>query len=237
MRYMVKDLIPHFCSTLESTIKYIESTSKWNARVVYGDTDSVFVLLKGRTKEEAFKIAREMASEITEMNPKGVILKFEKIYLPSILVSKKRYVGYMYEDETLQEGHLDAKGIEIVRRDNCLVTTKLQEKALRILFKSRDVSEVKAYLLDQFYKICIGLDKVPLKEFIFSKEVTLNIFPTVILGLDILLCKVRLGHYATGLGGVAKSLPPGAIVAHKVKFSPLINSCIRLSNVNVGYVV
>ena len=34
-------------STLEAAIKHIEGHSKWGARVVYGDTDSVFVLLRG----------------------------------------------------------------------------------------------------------------------------------------------------------------------------------------------
>ncbi len=36
--------------TLERAIKTIENTPEWGARVVYGDTDSVFVLLKGKTK-------------------------------------------------------------------------------------------------------------------------------------------------------------------------------------------
>ena len=35
---------------LEITIKTIEERKGWGAKVVYGDTDSVFVLLQGRTK-------------------------------------------------------------------------------------------------------------------------------------------------------------------------------------------
>jgi len=34
--------------TLERAIHLIEGRSEWRARVIYGDTDSVFVLLKGR---------------------------------------------------------------------------------------------------------------------------------------------------------------------------------------------
>ena len=45
--------------TLERCVKQIEANKKWDARVVYGDTDSVFVLLKGRTKEEAFDIGKQ----------------------------------------------------------------------------------------------------------------------------------------------------------------------------------
>jgi len=36
----------------------IEAHPKWNAEVVYGDTDSVFVHLPGRSKEEAFRIGK-----------------------------------------------------------------------------------------------------------------------------------------------------------------------------------
>ena len=46
--------------------------------------------LKGRTKEEAFKIGREIADRITALSPPDVVLKFEKVYLPCILISKKR---------------------------------------------------------------------------------------------------------------------------------------------------
>lgn len=71
--------------TLERAITLIQSSKKWNARVIYGDTDSIFVLLKGLSKEEAFKIGNEMADTVTKDNPIPVKLKFEKVYLPCIL--------------------------------------------------------------------------------------------------------------------------------------------------------
>merc|ERR1719461_2698804 len=51
---------------LETAIRVIEKNEKWGGKVVYGDTDSVFVLLKGKTKEQAFDIGEEMAKVITE---------------------------------------------------------------------------------------------------------------------------------------------------------------------------
>lgn len=65
--------------TLERTIQMIESNPKWRAKVVYGDTDSVFVLLSGRNRTEAFAIGKEMADEVTKTNPAPVKLKFEKV--------------------------------------------------------------------------------------------------------------------------------------------------------------
>ena len=68
----------------------MNSTEKWGARVVYVDTDSMFVLLKGASKEQAFKIGKEIVDQVTAMNLKPVKLKFEKImtaqYSPNIVI-------------------------------------------------------------------------------------------------------------------------------------------------------
>lgn len=60
-------------------VRIIEKTKKWNAKVVYGDTDSLFIYLPGRTKEQAFRIGHDMADTITALNPAPVKLKFEKV--------------------------------------------------------------------------------------------------------------------------------------------------------------
>jgi DNA polymerase elongation subunit (family B) len=62
--------------------------------------DSMFVLLPGRSREEAFRIGAEMASAVTAANPPPVTLKMEKVYHPCVLLSKKRYVGFAYESPT-----------------------------------------------------------------------------------------------------------------------------------------
>ena len=57
-------------------------------------------------------------------------------------ITKKRYVGMMYEGPQQQEPTFDAKGIETVRRDTCPAVAKTMERSLRILFASRDLSQV-----------------------------------------------------------------------------------------------
>ena len=47
--------------------------------MVYGDTDSLFVYLPGKTREQAFLIGHDIANTITSMNPAPVKLKFEKV--------------------------------------------------------------------------------------------------------------------------------------------------------------
>lgn len=173
--------------TLERSIAFIHSVERWGAEVVYGDTDSLFIHLKGRSKDEAFDIGSEIAAAITNMNPRPMKLKFEKVYLPCVLLAKKRYVGFKYENKFQREPEFDAKGIETVRRDGTPAEQKIEEKALKILFRTKDLSQVKSYFQSQCTKIMKG--KVSIQDFCFAKE-------------------VRLGTYS------AKGVPPpGALIS------------------------
>ncbi|KAG6934668.1 hypothetical protein G0U57_016698, partial [Chelydra serpentina] len=154
--------------TLERAIKLVNETKKWGARVVYGDTDSMFVLLKGATKEQSFKIGQEIAEAVTATNPKPVKLKFEKVYLPCVLQTKKRYVGYMYETLDQKDPVFDAKGIETVRRDSCPAVSKILERSIKLLFETRDISQIKQYVQNQCMKLLEG--KASMQDFIFAKE-------------------------------------------------------------------
>ncbi len=160
--------------TLEKAIALIHSVEKWGAEVVYGDTDSLFVYLKGRTKDEAFDIGKDIAKTITDMNPRPVKLKFEKVYLPCVLLAKKRYVGFKYESKDQKEPDFDAKGIETVRRDGTPAEQKIEEKALKVLFRTADLSEVKTYFQRECTKIMKG--KVSIQDFCFAKEVKLGTY-------------------------------------------------------------
>ncbi|XP_066138537.1 DNA polymerase zeta catalytic subunit isoform X3 [Euwallacea fornicatus] len=154
--------------TLQRAIAVVEGSTEWEARVVYGDTDSLFVLVPGRTKEEAFEIGKQIADAVTADNPDPVKLKLEKVYQPCILQTKKRYVGYMYEgpDDTVPV--YEAKGIETVRRDGCPAVSKMLQKCLKLLFETKDVSIIKNYVLKQFSKIQAG--RASIQDLTFAKE-------------------------------------------------------------------
>lgn len=71
--------------TLQRAIQLVKKTPRWGAKVIYGDTDSLFVLVPGKSRKEAFQIGAEIADVVTESNPKPVKLKLEKVYQPCIL--------------------------------------------------------------------------------------------------------------------------------------------------------
>lgn len=160
--------------TLERAVTFIHSIPEWNAKVVYGDTDSLFVHLKGRTREQAFKIGDEIAKTITNMNPRPIKLKFEKVYHPCVLLAKKRYVGFKYESPQQTKPEFEAKGIETVRRDGTPAEQKIEENALKVLFRTADLSQVKRYVQAQCSKIMRG--KVSIQDFCFAKEVRLGTY-------------------------------------------------------------
>lgn len=73
---------PPLCSILNAAVSHAE--------VVYGDTDSLFVLVRGRSRRDAFRIGAEIAARVTASNPAPVALQLEKVYHPCILNAKKR---------------------------------------------------------------------------------------------------------------------------------------------------
>ncbi|KAJ7103524.1 hypothetical protein B0H15DRAFT_919277 [Mycena belliarum] len=160
---VVPDIVQSGRETLEK---------KWGGQVVYGDTDSVF--------DQAFRIGYEIAQTITSSNPSPV-------YLPCVLLAKKRYVGFKYEHPDDVEPVFDAKGIETVRRDGVLAQQKMTETCLKILFRTQDLSEIKDYCYNSWQKL--AENKAPIQDFIFAKE-------------------VRMGTYS-----VSGPPPPGAAVA------------------------
>ena len=160
--------------TLEKAIALIHSVERWGAEVVYGDTDSLFVYLKGRTRDQAFDIGEDIADTITKMSPRPVKLKFEKVYHPCVLLAKKRYVGFKYEHRNQTVPDFDAKGIETVRRDGTPAEQKIEETALKVLFRTADLSQVKTFFQAQCAKIMQG--KVSIQDFCFAREVKLGTY-------------------------------------------------------------
>jgi len=190
------DIVQTGREILEKSIRFIESRERWNAKVIYGDTDSLFVLLPNVSMKTAFKYGKEICDEITAMNLDPIKLKFEKIYHPCILISKKRYVGYKFENFG-DKPELEGKGIEMIRRDGCPLTQRIMRESLEILFQTRDISKLKSFLNNEWKKII--QEKIPIQEFIISKA-------------------VKLGKYGE------THIPPSALIAlEKMKYDPRSN--------------
>ena len=145
-------------------------------KVVYGDTDSLFIVARGCSREEAFDMGEAVMKHINSQLPEPMKLKFEKVYHPSIMFTKKRYVGYAFEKKEQTAPQWDAKGIETVRRDGCGALRKIMESSLRVLFDTSDISRVRSCLESAWSKLTRTgpVSGVFLNDLVFAKEVRMG---------------------------------------------------------------
>tara|TARA_B110000046_G_C13021529_1_gene411508 strand:- start:653 stop:3814 length:3162 start_codon:yes stop_codon:yes gene_type:complete len=162
---------------LNRTVDLVTEFTRGTCQVVYGDTDSVMVLFAGvTTVEETAKVAKEAADWITQMFAKAtgtqyIVLEFEKVYYPWLLMGKKRYAGLMFEptkENAMVQTKLDAKGIELVRRDNCALAKRCQRALLDALMYKRD--PVLAQELISAELAHVVADEVPIQDYKISKS-------------------------------------------------------------------
>ncbi|CAL9046643.1 unnamed protein product [Musa banksii] len=140
-----------------------------NAEVVYGDTDSVMVQFGEPTVEAAMKLGREAAEYITGTFIKPIRLEFEKVYYPYLLISKKRYAGlYWTKPDTFDK--MDTKGIETVRRDNCLLVKNLVNECLHKILIDQDVPGAVQYVKNTISDLL--MNRVDLSLLVITKGLT-----------------------------------------------------------------
>lgn len=132
-------------------------------KVIYGDTDSLFVSLSGAAgHEESMQIGRGLARDINVWWAQTVRDEvgceshleiefetcFEQFFMPTMRGSevgtKKRYVGWERTDDG--EHSLTVKGMEAVRSDSTAWIKRLQLVVFRRLFEGAKAGELRALI-------------------------------------------------------------------------------------------
>lgn len=103
-----------------------------DARVIYGDTDSVMVHLPGKTAEEAVAIGHKISERVTRSFRRPMELEYEATMLCCLFANKKRYAGWTITGETIM------KGISTKRRDFPAFVQHTVQGVLDELLKSTD---------------------------------------------------------------------------------------------------
>jgi DNA polymerase elongation subunit (family B) len=135
--------------------------------VIYGDTDSVFVKFPTKDLQESMDMARKSADMITASGRKAHRIEYEKTFYPFVLFCRKRYVGMMYEDDTIKCKR-KSMGIALKRRDNAPIVKDVFGGALDILMEQRDIRKAQKFVQDMLVEIL--QNKMPLEKFIVSKQ-------------------------------------------------------------------
>ena len=105
--------------------RIIDMAQKEGLKVIYGDTDSVFIKMSDNKVERALRFLEEVNASL----PEGMELEFEGFYPRGLFVTKKKYA-------LLDENrNFITKGLEIVRRDWADIAKKTQQEVLEIILK------------------------------------------------------------------------------------------------------
>jgi DNA polymerase elongation subunit (family B) len=117
--------------------------------LIVHNTDSVFFTFNLQTPEgvpirgkEALDITIEIAQEAGHLASKFLKsphdLEYEKTFMPFCLLSKKRYVGMLYETD-INKGKRKEMGIVLKRRDNAPIVKDIYGGIIDILMKEQDI--------------------------------------------------------------------------------------------------
>lgn len=147
----------------------------YDARVVYGDTDSIMIEFNtDKEGEEAVKEAIERGKEasraINKILPKPHDLEYEKVYYPYLLFTKKRYCGLMYEFDYKKPSYIDSKGIVLKRRDNAPIVKKIYGGAIDIIMYERNVQKAYDYIMKYCEDLLNGI--VNVQDLIITKSLS-----------------------------------------------------------------
>ena len=153
-----------------------------NAEYVYGDTDSVFFTFNLKTLDgedirgqRALEITIELAKEAGEMATKFLKkphdLEYEKTFMPFCLLSKKRYVGMLYENDP-NKGSRKSMGIVLKRRDNAPIVKDVYGGIIDILMKEKNIQKAVEFLQSSLQNIIE--EKYPMDKLIITKSLRSN---------------------------------------------------------------
>ncbi len=137
-----------------------------NAEILYGDTDSVMVKFGVSTVSEAIELGRKAAKFVSSHFPHPINLEFEKVFYPYLLINKKRYAG-LFWTKPEEYDKLDTKGLESVRRDNCLLASKLVDRCIfKLLTESPEAAITHAK--ETIRKLTMG--DIDISQLVITKQ-------------------------------------------------------------------
>jgi DNA polymerase elongation subunit (family B) len=150
-----------------------------NAEYIYGDTDSVFFTFNlkdvntgeriiGRTSIEiTIELAKQLGEYASKFLKSPHDFEYEKTFYPFLLLSKKRYVGMLHENDP-DVCYRNSMGIVLKRRDNAPIVKDVYGGIIDILMKEKDIAKASEFLKSSLQNIVD--EKYPIDKLIITKS-------------------------------------------------------------------
>tara|TARA_B110001469_G_scaffold123902_2_gene136645 strand:+ start:8579 stop:12487 length:3909 start_codon:yes stop_codon:yes gene_type:complete len=148
------------------------------AKIIYGDTDSIFINFNPKDEKgnilknkEGLKRSIELGVEAEKyiqnfLKPPHK-LEYEKTFWPFILFTKKRYIGDKYEFD-LDKYKQTSMGIVLKRRDNADIVKHIYGGIMNIIMKEKDIPKSIVFLKEELNKLIQG--KFPMEMLTITKS-------------------------------------------------------------------
>ena len=134
----------------------INYARKLGLRVIYGDTDSLFVTYD---EEKIKRLIEFIEKEL------GFEIKIDKIYKRVFFTeAKKRYAGL------LADGRIDIVGFEAVRGDWCELAKEVQSKIAEIVLRTGDIEKAIEYVQRVVKELKEG--RIPMEKLVIWKTLS-----------------------------------------------------------------
>jgi DNA polymerase I len=154
---------------IQKTKEIVERDKRF--KVIYGDTDSLFIKTPAKSFEEAFELGKEIEAKINAEIGNIVTTKIENVFKTLLILTKKRYAGLAVEEVNGQSREIIImKGIETVRRDWCDLTSKTLYNVLEILLKEQNPKKVFDFVKDVIKKI--ERNEIPIEDLVVTKSIS-----------------------------------------------------------------
>lgn len=129
----------------------IAAAQEKNFKVIYGDTDSVFLLLDGRTRDDAVNFTNDVNKTLTGF----MELEFEGFYPAGLFVSTKSDEHGAKKKYALlaDDGSIKIRGFETVRRNFSPIAKKVQRTVIELVLKTADGKKAAEYVKDVVVKL------------------------------------------------------------------------------------
>jgi DNA polymerase I len=141
-------------------------------KVIYGDTDSLVLLMEEKTKEDALAFMKTYNASL----PSPMELELEDFYSRGVFVGTKggKGAGAKKKYALISEsGRIKIRGFELVRRDWSRVSRDAQRAVLETILKEGDPKKASDIVKETIRKLRAG--EVPLSDVVVSTQLRKSI--------------------------------------------------------------
>lgn len=178
--YKLQNYSTNFVYDLETDVGRFQAGI---GNVVVSNTDSIFMKFEfnrndfEENRKDTFKLATICGNKLTKdiFDRPPIVLEFEKVFQPFILLTKKRYIAKKFENmkNPFELKGIDAKGIALTRRDYCNMVKKCYKSVIDTIMADNDTTSALKESTKVYFKFIedISSYSIPLEDLVISAQI------------------------------------------------------------------